>query len=590
MSDRPAPPTPAQFKRLSEVTSVREALMHPEMALRMKAAIPKHLSAERMLRVCALAIQKTPKLAECDMMTLLGAMITLGTLGLEPNTPLGQAYLIPFEKRTKDNNGRWVTTGVDVQVVIGYKGYIDLARRSGELVNIHADVVYEGDEFTFEYGTGMHMRHVPVGARAKRKPLWAYFYAKLADGGEAFEVLPYEEILAIRDASQGYQSAMRNRERYPESFSKTPWVAFEHEMAAKTMIRRIAKWLPMSIEAADATTIDSAHEGGATVDYRAVLGGKPETAAAMRALTSDEYVPSFDINQGFGDRESVPARDVGQEPPPARVAQQQREAPAPAAPSPAPQEQPQFYLLDAGGDMVGGPFTADGWVVAFMSQMGMTDPHDRPALLDANLDYIHELPTATADRLSNWYADQMPPPVPMPPPNPPQAPAPSAAREEPEPPAEPRRAEPARRQPTTQAAPASRNNWTAYALEHSKTLTGMTSLDAVEDYVASTADHRATAPSSVQKVMDGDIANARKRLTLDPNLATRDRLIAEIESCETLQELMALDRRGTFSAPLARLKDEASSLWQTVINRAASVRAEFERGERGVPAQEDDNG
>ena len=399
MSDRPPAPTPAQFKRLSEVTSVREALMHPEMAQRMKAAIPKHLSAERMLRVCALAIQKTPKLAECDMMTLLGAMITLGTLGLEPNTPLGQAYLIPFEKRTKEN-GRWVTTGVDVQVIIGYKGYIDLARRSGELVNIHADVVYEGDDFTFEYGTGMHMRHVPRGARANRKPLWAYFYAKLADGGEAFEVLPYEEILAIRDASQGYQSAMRNRERYPESFSKTPWVAFEHEMAAKTMIRRIAKWLPMSIEAADATTIDSAHEGGATVDYRAVLGGKPETAAAMRALTSDEYVPPFDLNQGFGDREQEPVREVVQAPPPAARAAP-RPAPEPVAPPPAAQEPPQFYLLDAGGDMVGGPFTADGWVVAFMGQWGMTDPHDRPAFWDANQDYIHELPIVTADRLSN---------------------------------------------------------------------------------------------------------------------------------------------------------------------------------------------
>ena len=158
MSDRPPAPTPAQFKRLSEVTSVREALMHPEMALRMKAAIPKHLSAERMLRVCALAIQKTPKLAECDMMTLLGAMITLGTLGLEPNTPLGQAYLIPFEKRTREN-GRWVTTGVDVQVIIGYKGFIELARRSGQIVSISAQPVYEKDHFEFDYLRADELSH-----------------------------------------------------------------------------------------------------------------------------------------------------------------------------------------------------------------------------------------------------------------------------------------------------------------------------------------------------------------------------------------------------------------------------------------------
>lgn len=253
-----------------EPSTIQSMLQNPKTVAKFQQVAPRHLNPERLLRVMAHAVYKTPKLAECQPITLLGAMMACASLGLEPNTPLGHAYLIPFEKRTKRGND-WVTESVDVNLIIGYRGYVDLARRSGSLVSIHADVVYEGDDFSFEYGSKMHLRHVPKGAREERPAQVAYAHARLTDG-EAFEVLTYPEVLKIRDNAEGYKSAFRSKDKNARAWSSSPWVAFEHEMAAKTMIRRLSKMLPLSIEFANAAALDSMSEAGAA-DFSALSDG-----------------------------------------------------------------------------------------------------------------------------------------------------------------------------------------------------------------------------------------------------------------------------------------------------------------------------
>jgi recombination protein RecT len=300
------PPLAAPREERNDIQAI---LKSPKMVERFKAVVPAHLNPQRMLRVMAMAIHKTPKLAECDAITLLGAMMVCASLGIEPNTPLGHAYLIPFEKRRKEG-GRWVTERVDVNLIIGYRGYVDLARRSGSMVSIHADVVYEGDDFSFEYGTNMHLRHVPRGARAGRKALWAYAHAKLKDG-EAFEVLPYEQVMAIRDNSQAYKQAVSAKDGGRDyAYASSPWVAYEHEMASKTMIRRIAKMLPLSIEFANAAALDAMAEAG-KVDYA--------------AFTSDDQTALIDVETA---RRPASADDEPEAPePPAQIAHQPAEEP-----------------------------------------------------------------------------------------------------------------------------------------------------------------------------------------------------------------------------------------------------------------------
>jgi recombination protein RecT len=234
----PIRPTRQQMVPLRECKTIGEALQSAEMVERLRQAVPRHLSPERMLRVLALSVNKTPKLAQCDMMSLLAAMLGLASLGLEPNTPLGHAFLIPF--------------GKSVQVVIGYPGLIDLARRSGELKAIHADVVYQGDEFDFLYGTDQHLRHRPAAHRGD-KPLYAYAVAHLRDGGVAFEVMAWSEVMAIRNSSQGYLRAK----------DSSPWAKHEAEMAKKTAVRRLIKWLPRSVEMANAAELEDRTQMGA---------------------------------------------------------------------------------------------------------------------------------------------------------------------------------------------------------------------------------------------------------------------------------------------------------------------------------------
>lgn len=302
----PARPTAEQYKAIDKVDTIEDALKNKGMVARFQQAVPRHLSSERMLRVCAMAVYKTPMLRKCEVMSLLGAMLSLASLGLEPNTPLGHAYLIPFKSRRKCGPGRndWEDY-YQVQVIIGYRGYIELARRSGMLTAIHADVVYEGDEFSFEYGSNMHLRHVPKGGRDK--PLWAYAHASLSDG-QAFEVLPYDLVLKIRNASQGYISALNAKAdaggKPSKAYDANPWVAFEHEMASKTMVRRLSKMLPMSIEFARAVELDGMAEAN-DIQYSTIID-QPD---AVEDFSSARVEPDVVDAKGA---ESVKAETVQQ--------------------------------------------------------------------------------------------------------------------------------------------------------------------------------------------------------------------------------------------------------------------------------------
>ena len=226
---------------LRQVSSVKELLMNETARNQLAMVAAKHMNPERMMRVVANAIRTTPKLGQCEPISFLGALMQCASLGLEPNTILGHAYLIPFENKRKG-----VT---EVQVVVGYKGLIDLARRSGHITSLSANIHYSDDElWLYEEGTEAQLRHRP-GPQEGTK-LHAYAIAKFKDGGHAYVVLPWSHVMKIRDGSQGYQTAVR--------FDKkdNPWMAYEDEMAKKTAVRALSKYLPLSIEFMDAITVD----------------------------------------------------------------------------------------------------------------------------------------------------------------------------------------------------------------------------------------------------------------------------------------------------------------------------------------------
>lgn len=282
MSDTKAlAPTRAEFKTLRECKTLAEAFSCAEFLDRIKQSAPAHVKPQRMLRTFVQATSRTPKLLQCNMRSVLGAMLTCSEVGLEPNTLLQHAFLIPFE-RTKWNpeTRKRELISVDVQLIFGYPGLLDLAYRSGHVTSVHADVVWQADTFDFSYGTDAHLKHVPSGRHEQgESPRWAYAHASLTNG-QAFEAMPWSDVLRVRNQTQGFQAALRAKEQgdkaakpyVPASYTETPWVKHQEAMAKKTAFRSLSKWLPKSVELAGALALDE-QQDHSTVDFGAVLDG-----------------------------------------------------------------------------------------------------------------------------------------------------------------------------------------------------------------------------------------------------------------------------------------------------------------------------
>jgi len=214
------------------------------------AALPKHLNIDRMLTIAQTAATSVPALLECYTPSLFGAMIKCTQLGLEPNNAMGQAYLVPFRNRKQNRK--------DVQLIIGYKGLIDLARRSGHVVSINAQAVREGDKFEWEFGLNEKLVHVPGDNRGEITHFYAY--AKLVGGGHQFDVQTRADIDKLMQSTQ-------SKGEYG------PWADYYEQMGRKSMIRRISSYLPMSISQAEATSLDSRADAGLDQGLEGVLSG-----------------------------------------------------------------------------------------------------------------------------------------------------------------------------------------------------------------------------------------------------------------------------------------------------------------------------
>lgn len=228
--------TSTAVQKNSTQTTLATLLQKQRSAI--EAALPRHMTADRMLRIVLTEIRKNPTLSECDPTSFLGAVVQSAQLGLEPGSALGHAYLVPFNNR---QTGR-----KEVQLIVGYRGFLDLARRSGQIISFSAHAVHDGDEFEFTLGLSETLRHIPNrdSVSKERRMTAVYAIAKLKDGGHQLEVMSRDEIEGIRRRSKSKDSG--------------PWTTDFEEMAKKTVIRRLFKYLPVSIEIQRAVGLDEA--------------------------------------------------------------------------------------------------------------------------------------------------------------------------------------------------------------------------------------------------------------------------------------------------------------------------------------------
>jgi recombination protein RecT len=262
----------------NEIAQLPKAKQFPEMLESFKSeiarALPRHLNPDRMARIALTCFRMNPTLAECTPGSVFAAVVQASQLGLEPGL-MGQAYLIPYNKKVK-RNGRdeWIK---ECQLIPGYQGLLDLVRRTGLVVSIEAHVVYSRDHFDLSFGLTPVLEHKPVldGDRGERR--LAYAVAKLKDGGVHVEVMTRTEIESIRDRSQN----VVNAKKYGKT---TPWDTDTDQMWLKTVLRRISKFLPKSPELAVALELDRLASSG----YAQGIELKDAIAGEYTPITHEE--------------------------------------------------------------------------------------------------------------------------------------------------------------------------------------------------------------------------------------------------------------------------------------------------------------
>lgn len=188
------------------------------------------LTPERMVRVAVNAIAKSPDLQKCSQVSLIGSILQSAALGLEPNTPLQEAALIPY--------------GGTCTFQPMYRGLIKLARKGG-VTEIFAEVIKEKDRVQVFRGLENNLVHeIHLGDRGKAIAYYAVF--KTNDGGRDYEIMTIPEIEAIK-----------NRSAASKGGKGSPWQTDFDEMAKKTVLKRLLKRAPLTVEAARAMEVDN---------------------------------------------------------------------------------------------------------------------------------------------------------------------------------------------------------------------------------------------------------------------------------------------------------------------------------------------
>ena len=226
---------------------------------RLSKALPGFIPTDRFIQTVLTMVNKNPKLLECTQASLFGALFQSATLGVLPDSVLGQAYLIPYNNRSKGI--------VECQFILGYKGLRELAMRTGQVKRFQARSVYEKDFFKYAFGLDEVLEHTPSdGDRGNLTHVYAII--EFTNGGRMFDVMEKSAVEKIRLGSPGKNS--------------DPWTKYYSEMAEKTVLRKLSKAAPLSPEFNRAVELDEAADQGRSQDLWADLD-IPEMSEVVEA-------------------------------------------------------------------------------------------------------------------------------------------------------------------------------------------------------------------------------------------------------------------------------------------------------------------
>jgi len=232
MTDKKGSEVLAKLSGQGEPKTLEQFLqkMRPELL----KALPKHVNVDRILRISQTALKTTPKLSSCEYMSFLAAVMTSAQLGLEVNTPLGEAYLIP----------RTIKGVLKAGFEIGYRGLLTLAYRTGLYRSIYAHAVYSNDKFSYHLGLHKDLIHIPSDEPIG-EPIFYYAVYHTLNGGFDFSVFSRKKV-------------EQHRDKYCPSakFADSAWRNDFDSMALKTVLKNVLNYAPKSIELSRALSSD----------------------------------------------------------------------------------------------------------------------------------------------------------------------------------------------------------------------------------------------------------------------------------------------------------------------------------------------
>ena len=272
----------------------RDFLNRPDIQQQIAAAIRTDISPKTVVRITLSNMLRNPKLQDCTQASVVQAVLTACALGLEPDGVSGQAYLVPYN---------------DVCTLIpGYRGLIQLAYRSGEVLSIQALNVYANEKFERHVGSIPPVTHAPKAPEMRGEYVGSYAVATIKGGGCVCEFMFKTEIEAIRQRSKAKDAG--------------PWVTDTDEMRRKTVVRRLFKYVPSSATLRQAVSMDDEFEADRGTFVDMVDAPLPTTKAAkltanVRAKTPAQRAidAAAEISEETGQR-LVPAAAVWSDPMP----------------------------------------------------------------------------------------------------------------------------------------------------------------------------------------------------------------------------------------------------------------------------------
>ena len=352
----PQAPPPRKARR----TAI-EVLNDPRLVDGLKRATSKFMTPERLLSVSLNAVRKTPQLKGTNFDSFLGALMTCSAFGLEPNTPAGHCYLIPYRRRFMAA-GKWATA-YDCNFQMGYRGFIELAYRSPRLAVMQFGAIHENDIFEHaigsEFETTVFFKYEKNMTPDRGELTGAFCFFRLVNEnghiGDIIRPLSLEEIHEARSCSETFNkltkdvAAAKNateKKKAEAKLAATPWVKWEDDMAIKTAIKKACKGFPLTVEMTAAAEIDSLGDIG-VLDLTAALDkkdGKEQPGERAKAVATGAIEPVAEL-EGEGDTpDQARLEGPAEEEPPATSPPKKRggrKKAAPKEPEPEQSTDPQ---------------------------------------------------------------------------------------------------------------------------------------------------------------------------------------------------------------------------------------------------------